>query len=102
MMTPIPDSEIQNALTHLPGWSHEDGALVRAYACADFESAIAFIVRIGFEAARMDHHPELFNVYSTLRVRLTTHDAGDRVTQRDLDLARAVEPLSLAFCSRST
>ncbi len=102
MMTPISDANIQTALADLRGWSHEGHALVREYACDSFESAIAFVVRIGFEAARADHHPELFNVYSTLRLRLTTHDAGDRVTQRDLDLAHAIEPLSLAFCSRST
>ncbi len=101
-MTPLSDSDIQAASAGLPGWSHADGALVREYTCSDFETAIAFIVRIAFHAHRMDHHPELFNVYSTLRVRLTTHDAGDRVTQRDLDLARAIEPLSSAFCSRST
>ncbi len=101
-MNPISDSDIQTALADLPGWSLEGDALVRQYACSDFESAISFIVRIGFVAAQMDHHPELFNVYSTLRIRLTTHDAGDRVTQRDLDLARAIEPISLAFCSRST
>jgi 4a-hydroxytetrahydrobiopterin dehydratase len=101
-MTPTPDSDIQAALADLPGWSHEGNALAREYACDDFESAIAFIVRIGFHAARLDHHPELFNVYSTVRIRLTTHDAGDRVTQRDLDLARAIAPLSSAFCSRST
>ncbi len=101
-MKPISESDIQTALADLTGWSFEGDALVREYACTDFESAIAFVVRIGFEAARMDHHPELFNVYSTLRILLTTHDAGDRVTQRDLDLARAIEPISLAFCSRST
>ena len=97
-MTPLADTDIRDALADLPGWAHRDDALVKEYACRSFESAVAFVVRLSFDAARLDHHPELFNVYATLRVRLTTHDAGDRVTPRDLELARRIESLSPAFC----
>ena len=59
----------------------------------DFRQAVAFLVRVAFEAEQLGHHPEVFNVYGTLRFRLTTHDAGDRVTALDLALARAIDGL---------
>jgi len=55
---------------------------------------MAFIVLIGFEAESANHHPELYNVYSTVRIALNTHDAGGKVTQKDVDLARAIEGVS--------
>lgn len=97
-MTPLSDTDIRAALAQLPGWAHQGDALVKEFTARSFEDAVAFVVRLSYAAARLDHHPELFNVYATLRVRLTTHDAGDRVTQNDVDLARAIESLSPAFC----
>jgi 4a-hydroxytetrahydrobiopterin dehydratase len=97
-MTALSHTDIAAALQHLPGWQHTDDALVKEYRARSFEDAVAFVVRLSYAAARLDHHPELFNVYATLRVRLTTHDAGNRVTQNDLDLAREIEALSPAFC----
>ena len=95
---PLPADQIQTALADLPGWAHErDGdtdALRKAFSFGDFRAALAFLVRVGFEAEERNHHPEIRNVYDRVELALTTHDAGDRVTQRDLDLAAAIEALS--------
>ena len=88
--------EIARALTTLPGWVHDQNALTKSWKLTDFRAAMAFMVRIGFEAEVRNHHPELFNVYGTVRVSLTTHDAGRTVTALDLELARAIEAIAPA------
>lgn len=90
---PLPPSEIAAALAGLPGWEHEGEALVRTFQFADFRAALAFMVRAGFEAEAMNHHPEWTNVYHRVAVRLTTHDAGHRVTAKDVELARRMSLL---------
>lgn len=87
----ISDSELEAALSGLPGWSVENGELVKTFTLDSFAAAVAAIVRIGFEAEDMNHHPELRNTYKTLEIRLCTHDAGDAVTDRDLALAARIE-----------
>jgi len=93
MPAPLTDDQITTALASLPDWSREGDALVHTRELPDFRAAVAFIVRLGFAAEAHHHHPELFNVYGTVRLRLTTHDAGDRITERDLALARAIDAL---------
>ena len=56
----------------------------------DFDAAFAFMTRCALLAAKMDHHPEWFNVYNKVEVTLATHDAGG-VTQKDIDLATAMD-----------
>lgn len=85
---PLAPSDVAAALAELPGWTLENDALARTFQFADFRSALAFMVRAGFEADAMDHHPEWTNVYHRVSVRLTTHDAGNRVTAKDVALAR--------------
>jgi len=78
--------EIEARLADLAGWSVEHGKLHREYRFADFNAAFAFMTRVAMVAEQMDHHPEWFNVYSTVRVDLTTHDAGG-ISTLDLELA---------------
>lgn len=82
---------IQDSLSDLPGWSHADDKLSKTFKFGSFREAMGFIVRIGFEAEAAEHHPELFNVYSTVEISLSTHDADGKVTQKDVDLATAIE-----------
>ena len=82
--------EIDSALQSLPQWRREGNAIAREFRFGSFREAIAFIVRIAFEAEQRDHHPELRNVYNRVTVRLSTHDAGG-VTEKDVELARAIE-----------
>lgn len=94
MSEPLSQDQLQEALAGLSGWEHREDALRKRFTFEDFRSAIAFIVRIGFEAETADHHPELTNVYNRVDVALTTHDAGDRVTKKDVDLAHAIDAVA--------
>ncbi len=93
MADPLADAQIRSALDDLPGWVYEGDALTKTFTFGDFREAVAFIVRLSFEADARDHHPSLTNVYNRVELALTTHDAGDRVTQKDVDLAQAIEKI---------
>ena len=88
---PLSDAEIEDALGDLEGWIHEDDKLKKTFEFSDFRAAISFIVRLSFYAEEMMHHPELENVYNTVSVALTTHDAGGKVTEMDVELASEIE-----------
>jgi len=77
-----------------PGWTLDDdgAALVRSYRFADFSQAFAFLTRVAAHAEAVDHHPEFTSVWNRVDFRLTSHDAGG-VTERDADLARAIDGL---------
>ena len=87
----LSQAQIDQALRDLPEWAHENDALVRHIQFGGFREAISFIVRLSFEAEERNHHPELTNVYNKVTLRLSTHDAGGKVTQKDVDLARAIQ-----------
>lgn len=93
MAEPLSKEEIDQALADLEGWSHEDDKLKKEFSFDNFKDAAAFIMRIAFEAEEQVHHPELFNVYNTVRIALSTHDAGGKVTEKDLKLAKSIETL---------
>ncbi|MGZ3298486.1 MAG: 4a-hydroxytetrahydrobiopterin dehydratase [Asticcacaulis sp.] len=83
--------QMESVRRDLPKWRPEDDvALCRELKFADFKSAFAFMTEIAARADEMDHHPEWFNVYNRVEIRLTTHDAGG-LTQRDVALARAID-----------
>ena len=90
----LKSAEIQQALTTLPGWAHDGGTLAKCYKFDSFREAISFMVRAGFEAEAMDHHPDWSNVYNRVDVRLNTHDAGGKVTAKDVELAQRFEKIS--------
>ena len=89
--TPLADDAIEAALASLPGWTRDGDRLVKTYRFGGFREAVAFIVRLAFEAEAMDHHPELTNVYDRVTLALNTHDAGNRITAMDVELARRIE-----------
>lgn len=84
------------ALASLPDWTRDGDNLHREYRFADFVTAFSFMTAAALVAERMNHHPAWSNVYGTVRVDLTTHDAGG-ITARDLELARAMESLAQAL-----
>lgn len=86
-------SELETALASLDGWAVRDGKLHREFVFADFVEAFGFMTRAAIVAEKRNHHPEWFNVYHTVRVELTTHDAGG-ITERDVALARAMNELA--------
>lgn len=89
----LSDVEIATALNVLDGWTLEDGKLRRTFTFADFVSAFGFMTSAALIAERMNHHPEWFNVYRTVRVDLSTHDAGG-ITALDVKLASAMDALA--------
>ena len=80
------------ALAELTGWRELSGrdAIAKTFTFKDFNQAFGFMTRVALTAEKMDHHPEWSNVYKTVDVTLSTHDAGG-VTQKDIALAKAME-----------
>ncbi|MCL4281529.1 MAG: 4a-hydroxytetrahydrobiopterin dehydratase [Flavobacteriales bacterium] len=74
-------------------WNETEGKLERTFSFANFSEAFAFMTRVALEAEKMGHHPEWANVYNTVTIKLCTHDAGNRVTDKDRKLASAIDTL---------
>jgi 4a-hydroxytetrahydrobiopterin dehydratase len=85
----------KQALSRLKGWSETSGrdAISKKFVFADFNQAFGFMTRAALVAEKMDHHPEWFNVYKTVEVTLSTHDAGG-LTDNDIQLAEAMDRLA--------
>lgn len=83
------------ALAGLPGWTETraGGAIARTFVFRDFSEAFGFMTRSALAAEKLDHHPEWQNVYRTVEVTLSTHDAGG-VTERDIALAAIMNRLA--------
>ncbi|MBL7698054.1 MAG: 4a-hydroxytetrahydrobiopterin dehydratase [Chitinophagaceae bacterium] len=74
-------------------WEEKDNKLYKKFQFKDFTEAFAFMTRVAFEAEKMNHHPEWKNVWNTVEVWLSTHDAGDVVTERDKKLASKIDQI---------
>ena len=92
MAEKLSEGELNGALEALESWSRAEGrdAIQKSYKFNDFNQAFAFMTKVAEKAEQMDHHPEWFNVYATVDVTLSTHDAGG-VTERDIELARFMD-----------
>lgn len=86
--------QVQAQLADLSGWTYEDDALSKTFTFGSFKEAVSFMVRVAFEAEAVNHHPELGNVYNRVDIRLTTHDEGNTVSSKDIDLAKRISALS--------
>lgn len=84
------EETIQPELKVLKNWKFANNGIEKKFVFSDFTQALGFIVQVGVMAEKRNHHPELFNVYNKVTIRLTTHDANG-VTDKDLDLARAID-----------
>ena len=80
------------ALAKLSGWSEVKGrdAITKTFVFADFNAAFGFMTRVALVAEKTDHHPEWSNVYKTVNVTLSTHDAGG-LTELDIKLAETMD-----------
>ena len=74
-------------------WTESDNALRCTFTFADFTAAFGFMTRVAFAAEAAGHHPEWTNVYNRVSIRLTTHDAGNTVTDKDHALAAAIDKI---------
>ncbi len=91
-MARLNQSEVTELLDALDGWRlSEDGkGIEKHFTFADFNAAFGFMGRVALKAEQMNHHPEWFNVYNRVEVRLSSHDA-DGLTERDAELARFMD-----------
>ena len=87
--------EIEEALANLNGWSlaSESNAISKSYVFGNFVQAFGFMAQAALIAEKMDHHPEWSNVYKTVEVNLTTHNAGG-ITELDIKLAGEMDKLA--------
>ncbi|MBL0279336.1 MAG: 4a-hydroxytetrahydrobiopterin dehydratase [Bacteroidetes bacterium] len=74
-------------------WKEENNTLSKTFKFANFIDAFAFMTRVALLAEKQDHHPNWSNVYNTVTINLTTHDAGNVVTEKDRKLAAAIDKL---------
>ena len=74
-------------------WTETDNKLYRKFEFSDFSEAFAFMTRVAIEAEKMNHHPLWTNVWNKVEIWLSTHDAGDIVTEKDRKLAEHIDKL---------
>jgi 4a-hydroxytetrahydrobiopterin dehydratase len=82
----------QPILKDLKDWKFNDNGIEKKLVFKNFSEALGFIVQVGLLAEKHGHHPELFNVYNKVNIRLSTHDANG-LTDKDFNLAKAIENL---------
>jgi 4a-hydroxytetrahydrobiopterin dehydratase len=99
MAQPLEKSDIDEALKSLEGWTYTDEKLKKEFSFDDFRESMTFITRISYEAEEMVHHPEIFNVYSTVNIALSTHEADDSVTEKDVELANRIQSVFKKYFS---
>lgn len=74
-------------------WKETDNKLYKKFQFSNFSEAFAFMTRVAIEAEKMDHHPLWTNVYNSVEIWLSTHDAGDIVTEKDQKLSKKIDAL---------
>ena len=74
-------------------WKEKDNKLTRSFTFDNFIAAFAFMTKVALIAEKMDHHPFWTNVYNKVEISLSTHDAGDKITEKDRKLAAEIDKL---------
>ncbi len=74
-------------------WKEENNKLVKEFSFKDFKEAFAFMTKVALVAEKMDHHPDWQNSYNKVKIELSTHSEGNRVTEKDRKLATEIDKL---------
>jgi len=74
-------------------WQEKENALEKEFRFRDFSEAFGFMSRVALEAEKLNHHPDWSNVYNKVVIRLSTHDAGNIITEKDRKLAAKIDAL---------
>ena len=90
---PISQDAIYGLLAELPGWSLDNGMLHKTFTFKNFSEALAWMVRVGLEAEKLDHHPDWCNSWNKVHVHLLTHSI-EALSELDVNLARKMEALA--------
>ena len=94
-LTKLSETEIQEILKELSGWTIVNGKLHKEMEFTDFNQAWQFMTTAVVEIEKMNHHPEWFNVYNKLVIDLMTHDAGG-ITENDVNLAKHLDKIQIS------
>jgi 4a-hydroxytetrahydrobiopterin dehydratase len=86
------ESTLSPELEKLNGWKYSDGAIEKIFVFKNFRDAFTVMNRIAFEIEEMNHHPDWFNSYNKLNIRLSTHSSGG-VTEKDITLAKKIDAI---------
>lgn len=91
-MSVLSSTEIEQRLTHMPGWALVHGEIVREASFQDFVTAVTFVNQVAARAESAGHHPDIDIRYNKVRLALTSHDAGG-ITDKDFDMATGIEAI---------
>ncbi|MFN2201637.1 MAG: 4a-hydroxytetrahydrobiopterin dehydratase [Caldilineaceae bacterium] len=94
MMEPLNSEQVTEALQQLDGWQVENGKLCADFEFDDFVGAFGFMARVALIAESANHHPNWSNVYSSVHIALSTHEADDSITELDVKLAGEINKLA--------
>src|SRR4051794_36115920 len=89
----LDQNQIHDEIAKLSNWSVKEDKLHAEFRFVDFVDAFAFMTKVALAAESAQHHPEWRNVYNRVTIDLVTHDAGDAISQNDIDLARKIDTL---------
>ena len=88
------DDELKEALTNLEDWQIKSGELAATFKFDGFKQAIGFVVQVAILAEKMNHHPNFSVSYDTVSFSYCTHDAGNKITDIDIELAKAISRIA--------
>jgi len=92
-MTLLTKDELTKNLSNLSGWNLEEKEITKQYELKDFTEALAFVNKIGAEAEKMDHHPDIFiHSWNKVKITISTHSEGG-ITKKDFQLAEKIQSL---------
>ena len=91
-MRALTEFEIKARMSTIDGWEYENNAIHTTFEFDNFKDAFSVMTRIAFEVEKLNHHPNWTNIYNTLSISLSTHDAGG-VTEKDFELAKIIDEL---------
>lgn len=89
----LSENELDETVRAMNGWELKDGKLKKSFRFSNFVEAFGFMTRIALEAEKINHHPEWSNVYNTVTINLSTHDAGG-ITDYDVKLANIIDNIN--------
>ena len=90
---PLKKEELNDAVKILPGWDYLEGRLCSEFQFKNFVQAFSFMTAVALEAEKMNHHPDWSNCWNKVEIRLSTHDAGNVITDKDEKLAAIIDGL---------
>src|SRR4051812_35901546 len=92
----LSQDEVKQALGNLPGWTYRDDKISKEFEFADFVGSLSFINRMVAYFQEMDHHPDVHIFYNKVKLELQRFDAGAKVTDRDVEVAKKIDQTYLS------